>query len=725
VKIIKFITSNHLTAILCVLLLLLQAASTNGQGRVLEDISFDSNKQQSIINIKFTLPVRYVRHHPLDRGKEVVIQLRPVVGTLEGALDLRIKDNLFPPKNNAAGIYQIEYDGSSGNGPTVTVTFDRARYYSVQQGSDFRSLSIILPANSDEKNKKTSDTDPDSKEPSPLAKQPVETEPFSYSNLPALSQERQEALFKEGEEVMAAEDYMRAVQVYTRLTDSSDPEIRQFAQFQLALAQENQGHLAHARAEYATYLKDYPDGPYTEEARKRLQYLQQGRSGGIWAQGESLWQSELFGSIGQYYERDQGYPESDGISVGENSIVNYSTLLSTYDITYRLSTDSFYAQAVAVGSYEAELAEGDNRFRRNALYIEVEDYNDSFSARVGRQRANSGGILNLFDGAVLGYRLTDSIKLNLGGGFIVDQSYDDFNTDRHFLGFSLDLGRFWNHWDYNVYFIDQVAEGIEDRRSIGLEARYTSERVSMFSLFDYDILYDEPVIMLFSSNWLLPNDLTRVFVSFDLRTSPILSTYNALMGSPVRSLDTLVNLLGEDEVQQLALDRTVESKYATVGLSHPINDDFQIAADIAWSNLGGAPGSGGVEPIDPLGDEYYYNLQFYGSNLILDGDLSSLSLRYADTKQRDTYSVLINSSYPYPSLRELKMSPKLRIDYRTNKNGPGDQWQFRPGLIIQYDFTRKWHLEVEGEYRWANRELEGLAEDKTGYYVAFGLSWDF
>jgi len=692
---------------------------------ILSDIKLESGDQQTVITIQFNTPVRYVRHNPGDFGKEVRIQVRPVSASLENSLELRTRETLVPPDKNEAGITQVEYDGRIGVSPIVTVLFNRARLYEIQQGGDFRSLQVILPLD-----------EPGTAEKSTYSatasdKQPVSGQEsrdagfLSPSGLPPLSDARQKSLIEEGAVALQEEDYARAVQVFTRLLDSADPDVRQSAQFKLAHAQEQQGHLAHARAEYDRYLQSYPNGEYFEQAKDRLDRLLTSRRTSIDGDGISLWQSEFFGSIAQYYERDVGYPDYEGYE-GDDSIVNFSTLLTTLDATFRLDTDSVAAEAVVVGSYEDELEEGqDDRLRGNLIYLDVEDYRDVFAGRLGRQRVDAGGVFGRFDGLLLGYRFADRFKLNFIGGFPVERSYDDVNTDRYFYGLSTDLGPFWENWGANVYFIHQRADGIDDRRALGAEMRYTSNRASLFSQFDYDILFDEPTLFLISGNWLLPNDLTRAYFSADFRTSPILSTYNGSIGQLTPSLDTLVDLLGEDEVRQLALDRTLDSSYATVGLSHSITDDVQISADAAWSRLSGAPASGGIEAFESTGDEYYYSVQMNGSNLLIDGDLSTLALRYADTKQRDTYSLLLYSSYPYPLLRDLRFGPKLRIDYRSNKEDPGDQWQIRPILDLEYVFADRWRVEFEGEYRWANRELEGLAEDKEGYYLSIGLRYDF
>lgn len=719
-----------LTTLLLVIVVL-YPISTQARGRVLENIGFRQIDQALEVKIDFTVPLRYLHHNPQNYGREVQIQISPLAPGPIGAIDLKNRETLSIPDDNPAGISRVEYEGRDVVGPTVTVNFSRARSFEIKQGSDSRSLIITIRQAEDE-----IQTTGQAEKGNVYEKKPVSA-PVAGSDqgqspgvgMMPLTQARQDELMEQGVTAMAEGDYMRAIQVYTRLLDTTDTALKELAQFELARAQDKKGFKAHARAEYQAYLQMYPDGTYADQAQKRLQEIlsvTQTGTGQLQAAESEGWEYQMFGSLGQYYERDEGYPEYEDNFDGPSSIVNYSTLRSEYDATMRIGNERFLSETVVIGSYESELEKDqDNRLRTNAAYLDLEVESTGLSTRLGRQTINTGGILGRFDGGVLGYRLTDKMALNVASGFPVDLSYDGVDTDRHFYGINLDIGRIAEYWDVNLYFVDRTVDSIDDRRAIGTEARWTGSRASFFSLIDYDILYSEPAIFLFSGNWLLPDDLTRVYASADFRTSPILGTDNALIGQSESSLSALVDALGSDTVEQLAQDRTLDSRYVTVGVSHTLTEDVQISGDVSWSDLGGGPASGGVDEIQPLGDAYYYSVQVNGSNLFIQGDLATLGLRFDDTKQRDTYSLILNSSHPYSFVGDWRARPKLRVDYRSNNALPGDQWQFRPGLILEVMLAKRWHIEMEGEYRWANRELEGLAEDKEGYYLAFGFRWDF
>lgn len=686
--------------------LALEAHALTTRDRILDKITVTTRESHLAVNVSFNFPVRYVRHYPLDNGTEVRIQLEAILANREEREALNRRESLFPPTNNPAGVVRVEYEGRDINQPTVTVIFDKTTQFDARQGDDFRSLAVIIP-----------------KEKAPVTK-PAEKKPVvpvkkAPSGPGALTAELQEKLLLEADQTLADKNYPRAVQIFTKLLQSSDPAVLERAQYQLAVARENNGHLAHAKAEYRNYLREYPDGDYSEDAYERLKRILSGRAIGT---KESLWESDFFGSFSQFYFRDESFSDDDE---DDDDSINTSSMFSNFDATWRLRTDNYNIETVIIGGYELDLLDNEdgNEFEVSSLYVDFENASETFSTRIGRQTGSSGGVFGRFDGGRFGYQLTDKIRVNLVGGFPVNQSSDEVETERYFYGINFDLGRFADHWDFNWYFINQMASGIEDRRAIGGEIRYVGERGSFFTLLDYDILFSDLNLALFAGNWLMPNDKTRLNFFADFRKSPLLSTSNGIIGQTSPSLEALEASLGEEALRQLAEDRTLDSSFVSVGFSHPLNDHFQIAGDISWSKLDGSPASGGVAAIESTGDEWFYSTQLIGTDLLKKGDISTIGLRYADTKARDTYTLTLNSRYPINDV--WRINPKLQVDYRVNKNDSGEQWRFRPGLRVEYQLPHNLRLEFEGGLSLADRELPGLAEDTKGYFFSVGLRWDF
>ena len=688
-----------------------QASAAPVRDRVLRNVSITQSEQHIVIKVAFNFPVQYIRHYPLDYGKELNIQLKPILAGIAELSALRDRESLSAPDNNSAGLIRVQYEGNELLNPTIRVVLDKARNYEAKQGDDFRSLIILLPVETgDQEDKAAGEADEEITD----ARQPG-----------MLSPQRQEDLLKKGVEMMDAKEYMRAILIYTKLLDSTDAEVREIAQFQLATAQEHKGHLAHARAEYKNFLETYPGGENAGQARERLNALMSDRPVGLGATGdipgkdESQWEHDYYGGISVYYERDESLYQN------EEDIENLSSLMTGFDTTWRSRSDKYMTEAVAIGSYELSfLDSNDNKIRISRLHIDFGDTAETITSRLGRQSSSKGGVLTRFDGGRLGYLVTDKIRLNVVAGFPVNLPYDGLETDKYFYGINFDLGRFADHWDFNTYFINQLSDDIADRRAVGGEVRFIGERGSFYSLLDYDILYDDVTVFLFTGNYLLPDKKTQINFQADFRGVPILSTSNALIGQISPSLEDLEDAIGEDELRRLASDRTLDSNFATVSISHPMTDSIQIAGDISWSKIDAAPASGGVEAFESTGDDFYYSLQLIGSGMIKSGDVSSVGLRYADTFYRDTYTFKLNSSYPLDDIN-FRISPRVQVDYRENKLRTGDQWRFIPGLRLEYIFGRDWRFEIDGEYRYADKELEGIADGKDGYAISLGFRKDF
>lgn len=675
--------------------------------QVLGDLNVSQSEQNVVVKVSFNFPVRYLNHNPLDYGREVNIQLEPIITNPENKIGLMHRESLPAPPGNPAGLVRVQYEGNDLFKPTIRVVLNKARKYQVKQGDDFRSLVILLPLPS-----AGSGTGGmvDSTQKTAGMQEPVK-----------LTKERQDSLLAEGEKMMVAKEYMRAILIYTRLLDSSDPEVTELAQFQLATAQELKGHLAHARAEYKNYLMAYPEGKNVNLVRKRLSALMeniQGESGDISEVADGQWRHEYYGGLSVRYERDESLYEN------QENIENYSSLITGFDATWRSRNSKFETEAVAIGSYELSFLDtNDDETRVNRLYINLENTTGTINGRLGRQSSSKGGVLTRFDGAGFGYRITDKIRVNLVGGFPVNLPYDDLETDKYFYGVNFDLGRFADHWDVNTYFIDQISDDVDDRRAIGGEVRFVGQQGSLYSLLDYDILYDELSVFLLSGNYLLPNNKTRINIMYDFRGVPILSSSNALIGQISPSLGELEETVGEDELRKLAEDRTLDSKFATVGISQPLTETLQIAGDISWAKIDGAPASGGVEAFESTGDEFYYSLQFLGNSLVRTGDFASAGIRYGDTMLRDYYTFSVNYRYPFSDI--FRISPRMKIEYRDNKVLAGEQWRFIPGLRLEYTLGKDWRLEIDSEYRYADQRLEGMADAKDGYSLSLGFRWDF
>ncbi|MCP4411255.1 MAG: hypothetical protein GY808_01590 [Gammaproteobacteria bacterium] len=234
-------------------------------------------------------------------------------------------------------------------------------------------------------------------------------------------------------------------------------------------------------------------------------------------------------------------------------------------------------------------------------------------------------------------------------------------------------------------------------------------------MIDYDIFYGELNALLISGSYRAENDF-RYNWSMNLRKSPYISTRNALVGQASDSLEELQELfLTEEEILDLAVDRTLESKTATFQVSKSINETFDLNTSVTWMDITGAPASGGVaEILDPDGS-VYFNVYLGARKLYSESDSHRLGLRLSKLSNSDVFSIFGNSQYRFSKAWRLRA--KLRYDDRTSDNG-SEQQSISPGLRLQFQNRNNYIYAELGAIFYTNQN-SGFDEVKTDIYYAY------
>jgi tetratricopeptide (TPR) repeat protein len=535
-------------------------------------------------------------------------------------------------------------------------------------------------------------------------------------------------LMEAAREKMTAQDYAGAIRLYTKVLQYPETGHSRDALEYLGLAREQKGQVAHAKQAYEDYLERYPKGAGAERVSQRLAALvtaskrPRGKLRTVKARGEQDTSWDLYGGYSQFYRRDvntTGVDKDD-----EETTVSQSSVSSDMDMTGRMRSRNYNLRTRFTGGYLHDFLDDSSGSDTtvSSVYFDAQEKKYDMSMRIGRQSRSSGGVLGRFDGLLLGIPLGNVATLSPVGGFPVDSSTDGLDTDRYFYGVTLEFDGFANGWDANTFIIEQRLDGITDRRAVGGELRYFDPTRSFFSLVDYDIYYKKLNIWQFLGNWTAP-DKTTVNLILDYRNSPILTTNNALTGQAVSSIDDLLDSFSNSEIEDIARDRTATSKLATLGASRPINGKLQLSGDVTVTNLSDTNGSAGVEAMDGTGNEYFYNLQLTGSNLIKAGDIAILGVRYANADTTRTTSLSLNTRYPFS--RKLRVNPRLRVDYRNNTTDDTDQFIYRPSLRLTYRAKGRLQLEAEAGGEWSDREIVDGSEKDRSYFAIIGYRMDF
>lgn len=562
-------------------------------------------------------------------------------------------------------------------------------------------------------------------------------------------------LIAEAEIAVRDGNHDRAIQLLTNaLTQPENPNTPR-AQELLGLTRERKGQTAHAQAEYEEYLRRYPTGEAADRVRQRLAAITTPAATGSTelraasgAESAAAWTWGARGSFSQFYLRDQSTTKfvdasRPDVNAEVDNNVNLNQLLSTADVTISGGNDRRQVQLRAAGSYTADFRKTNKRNIKalTALYLDYSDSTIDSTLRIGRQTRNSSGVLGRFDGALYGWQAKPKLRVNLVGGFpVLTSRQTRVLKERYFYGASVDVGAKRSPIQTSVYWFDQRAKGgFVDRQSVGVETRFLKSRFNAFVLADYDVKFSKLNLGLLTLNYNFP-DTSSLSLTADYRQSPLLTTYNAVIGQvdattlmPILDLGGLKPFFTDAQIYQLAKDRTLVTKSMTVSYSRPLTKKLQTNLDFTVSDTGGTPGSAAsagtlaIAPIPATGKEYYYGAQLVGTGLFWENDIYILSGRYADTQRTRTYTADFNARVSLT--RKVRLSPRLRYGFRDNKLDNGTFRQFQPTMRVNYYPMRGGEIEIEGGANFSRQKsIFGGSPTTTteqGYVLSAGYRIDF
>jgi len=531
-----------------------------------------------------------------------------------------------------------------------------------------------------------------------------------------------EKTLKQAKDAVRRKDYATAVPLLTKLLEQPEFPQRADAQELMGLAHERSGQLAHAKADYEEYLRRYPQGPGADRIRKRLRAIafatRPGQGGRVAGAEESPWR--LYGGLSQIYRQDQTSIDS---STASTDLTTQNALINDVSLVARRRGERFDFSTRAAAGYTLDMLRdgpGDQS-RITTLFAELSDRDLDWTARIGRQAGNAGGIFGTFDGLYAGYQVRPRFRLNASFGYPVESTSDGPQTDRRFYGLSADFGTFAEAWDLSVYAIGQEFFGATDRQAIGTEVRYFRPGVTFVGLVDYDVHYQDLNNAMLLGTFALPARWTVNF-NLDHRRSPSLTTRNAMIGQPVTSFDQLFDLFTADQIEQLARDRTAQSDTITLSASRPLGERWQWSIDAATMNLGGTPASGGVAATPDSGTDVAVSTQLLGFGLFGRGDVETLGLQYQTSDTIQTMSLGLSSQFPVGE--RWRLLPRLRVDHRSFDVDGSTQTTYVPTLRTELR-VRRFTMEFEGGAEIGTRDFGQSTEDTTRYYFSLGYRYDF
>jgi hypothetical protein len=544
--------------------------------------------------------------------------------------------------------------------------------------------------------------------------------------LAAIGLDEIDELMADARRAMVAGEVSRAVQLYTKVLRAPNHDRHAEAQELLGLAREKNGQTAHAKAEYQRYLALYPNADGAARVQQRLAALlatgrQADSAAGITTAASvgngtraapSEWRFNTFFS--QYYRRDANQLND------EDQIVSQSALYSDVNFDARRRGSRFdFSSRLSAGYRNDFLDEGfgaGNQLRISYAYADLADATTGLRGRIGRQSKNTDGILGRFDGLDLGYRLAERVALNVTLGQPVNSATDGFDSERSFLGASINYGPLFEDLELSAFVIQQQIGGIEDRQAVGTEFRYFSDTQSLWGLIDYDTSYNDISSAYLQGSWRIGSRLT-VSASVDQRHSPYLSTGSALIGQPVESFAQLLDFWSEAEIRQLSLDRAPLASSYTTALSYSVSPRLQVSFDANHSMIDASPESGGVAAT-PESTYDYFSTTLVASSLFTEGDVTMFGLRYSDSDSTQVLSLNVDSRFPIG--QHWRINPRLRVDQRRILSDDSNELLYTPGIRVQYRRSRRLRFELEAGKQFASRDVVGTNIDRESYFFNLG-----
>lgn len=550
-----------------------------------------------------------------------------------------------------------------------------------------------------------------------------------------VTDEKTRSLMERARQAMVDNDYQLAIALYTKVLSSEDQQERKDAREYLGLARERNGQIAKATAEYEEYLKQYPDGDDAERVKQRLFALTTVTAAPKKelvkteiTKPEAKWEFNNF--LSQYYRYQMTTSSQNPTLTTDNSL---STNLSStgryrgsvYDMRYQVNLDNRYS---FLDETTTSTSTADTKI--NTAYLDITDKEWGTSYRVGRQSQNSYGVQGRFDGVFVSYRIDSQWKVNAVYGYPVDFSKTaGVYASKVVEGLSLDMGTFAQHWDMNVYVVNQSVEnGIRDRQAVGTEIKFLSQEFTAFSLFDYDYSYSSLNTALLVGSWRF-KDNSSINVNLDYRNSPQLTTSAALAALPTgvtaSSLRELLAFYDESTIRRLAQDRIAKSKSITVSANTQLNTQYQVSADVSYSTTGETSASTNPDvPATPSsGSNTSIGSQLIGNGVLFDNDVTVFGLRYSSSATAKTISLQFNNRVPINT--DWRLNGRLSVDRQTINDGTS-RINWRPAIKADYRIDKDLRAEMEVGYDYATSTggTGGNTID-TNPYVYLGYTYDF
>ncbi len=525
-------------------------------------------------------------------------------------------------------------------------------------------------------------------------------------------------LLEEARQAFLDRKYPRVITISEKVIEIGSPEQIQRAMEFAGIARERQRKYSQAVSIYKQFLEFYPESKLAPRIQLRLTGLTTMRDDpkSLLAKTKSDKTKDSWimnGSLSQYYRDD--VVEIDTLDSQE---VN-SSLVTDVNFYARKKTDKSTLVFRLDAGLINDFIDKENDGRINRAVVNYTDNENDYQLIGGRQSRTAKGVLGRFDGLVYkGFSHTD-FNYSLYAGFPVQSSYDGFDSERQFAGGSINFKPF-EKVEMDVYLMQQQISGLTDRQALGTEFQYRTDKGFMYGIIDYDLFYSDVNNITAITNYRY-SDKWVFNLTYDYRNSPLLSTLNAMQGQTVDSIKDLQDVFTDDQIYQLAEDRTNRGQNLFFGSNYQIDDERQLYLSMSLSSIAEGVESGGVAAT-PATDDINLSADYSIKSFFLTDDYTTFGMRLSDTSSSKIISLRARTRIAGSS--GFRYDPRFGIDYRQSKTSDVDQYILKPSMKVTYKPNRKISFEGSLGIEYSNFQLPEL-NDQTQYDLYIGYVYRF
>jgi hypothetical protein len=515
---------------------------------------------------------------------------------------------------------------------------------------------------------------------------------------PSNLQRAEEDLALQAKQAFLDQDYARVLAITEQILLRGKSDDVHMALELAAVVHERQGNYPEAARLYESLLETDPPPAVASRIDSRLQGIrtmrEQPREPLPGDQQEAAREWQARGVFQQYYRNDSlDWSERDGDTINE-------LLATDIDLYLRGSTDSNTWSLRLDGGLVRDLADRQNDARVARAGIGYA--NDDFSIAAGRQDNSATGIFGRFDGITLTDFSRSGYQLTYVAGYQVQSSFDDLETDNPFVGAKLDLHPF--DWlDTSLYLVQREISELTDRSAVGGEFQLRNRRGYLYGIVDYDLFYERLNNIQLISSYRYSDRLT-LNLNLGRASSPPLATINALQGQSIESIDELRELFTDEQIYQLAEDRTSSRDSLYLGTIYHIDDNRQLYVDISVLDSEPTPASGGVSAL-PGFEDLLLAADYSVSGLFGAGNHTVFGLRLADTTTSKTESLRLRSHFR--GAGGFGYTPGIRLERRHDTAEGADRYLLNPVLKLSYRPRDRLSFEADLAIEYSDFDLPG------------------